>query len=205
MAVLRSKVVAEIANQAQAVIDAQKIPGFVYDQKSLADTQSLLNRFNMLGRYISGVESGKYGIRISAGDIDILAPPDMAPAEYDADIYPAAELGAVIVPIIYALIAGATLIAGIWGAAKILENDAERQRETNAGRLIEADKEMLKQPEPTRRAWADFRNKMKTTAQEVGVLSKIFGSETAGKIGAGLGAGLLLVAAVFALGQWRRG
>lgn len=202
-AVLKSKTVSEIANQAQAVIDANKVPGFVYDQGSLSRTMNLLNRFNMIGRYIAGVESGKYAIRLKDGDIDILASPEMTKADYEADIYPAPGLG--VHPLIWVLGVGAVLVAGLFGVSSIIDSDAKKEAETNKGRLLDADKEMLKAPEPIKKAWIDFKRAMVPTAQKVGVLGEFFGTEAAGKIGAGIGAGLLLLAAAFALSKWRRG
>lgn len=202
-AVLRAKTAAEIANQGQAVVDKYGLPGFIYDSKSLAHTQDLLNRFNIIGRYITGVESGKYAIRIKGGDIDILAPSSMSVAEYEADIYPAIGLG-VIPVIVWVLGVGTVLVGGIWAVSKIMESVAENQEATNTGRFIDADKEMIKLPDNIRNAWIDFRKKMAPVAKQVGILEEIFGSEAVGKIAGGLGLGLLLILGAFAFTQRKR-
>ena len=199
-AVLRANTTAEIANQAQAVIDKHGIPGFIFDQKSLADSLDLLNRFNIIGRYIAAVESGKYGIRLANGDIDILASPAMEQSEYEADMYP--TMG--IAPIIWALGIGVVLVAGLFGVSSLLDSQAEKQEELNKSRLMEADKEMMKQPNAVRNDWIAMKKAAAPAAKQAGILAKFLGTEGASAIGAGAGIGLALLAAAFAVSHWRR-
>jgi hypothetical protein len=192
----RAKTAAEIANQAQAVIDKYKIGGFVFDTKDLARTTELLNRANILGRYLTAVESGKYALRLADGDIDILAPLEMPAAEYETDRYPSGALG--VWPIVWVLAVGTILIAGLWLVSNALENDARKMEAENEERLIAANLEMTKQPEDVRRDWAAMLATMKTPAKEVGIFAKLFGSETASQIGGAIGLGLILLIGLMA-------
>lgn len=200
--VIHSKVTAEIANQAQLVVDQAGFPGFIFDAKSLADTQNLLTRYNMIGRYIAGVESGKYGINLKDGDIQIIAPASMPQSELETDLYPSEGFG--VAPIIWALAIGVTLIAGIWGASDVIDSVAKRQAEIHKDRLMQADREMAKQPADVRQAWQEMKKSSAPAAREVGILEKFFGTEAAGKIGGGIGLGLLVVMAMYAFGQRKK-
>lgn len=188
--VKRSKQAAEIAYQGQQTVNAQKINGFIFDSQSQAAIDSVLNRYNLIGRYVMAVESGRYFIRLQNSDIDILASPKMDAAEYQADLWP--SFG--IAPLIYVLAVGAVLVGGLWAVAKILESDAKKEEEANEARLIDADKEMMKQPDAAvRQAWVDYRKTMQAAVTEPGLLAKFFGTQAAGSIGGAVAAAVLLI------------
>jgi len=193
-AVLRAKTAAEIANEAQRVVDKHNIKGLVFDSADMARIGNLLNRANILGRYISAVEAGKYGIRLSNGDIDIMAPSDMPADEYAADLYPA---GLGIAVIIWVIVAGVLIGGALWLVSKILKDQANKIQKENEQRLIAADIEMMKQPDPARRDWIDMKKATKPAAKEAGILAKFFGSDISSAIGIGLlvFAGLLILPA----------
>lgn len=188
-AVKRAKQAAEIAYQGQQTISQQNVPGFVFDTQSQAAIDSVLNRYNMIGRYILDIESGRYFIRLQNGDIDILASQKMAFEDYQVDMWP--SLG--VAPILWALAVGVVLVGSLWAVSKALEAEAKKEEERNEARLIEADREMLKQPEPVRKAWIDYRQKMQAAVTEPGLLSKFFGTQAATTIGGAIAAAVLLV------------
>lgn len=200
--VKRAKVAAEITAAAQETIDAQGVQGYVWDANARARIESILNRYNLLGRYILAVESARYFIRLSNGDIDILAAESMPADQYQNDFWP--SLGIVIPAIIYVIAVGVVLVGGLFGVSAIIEADAKKETEINKGRLIEADREMAKQPEPVRRAWGEMKKQNEPKAREVGILERFFGSESAGKIGGAIAIALLAVGAAFAFSKGRK-
>lgn len=194
-----SKVVAEIANRAQQMLNKYGMPGVVFSAESLARTQLILNRANIIGRYIQAVESGKYGINLVTGDIEIRAPLGMPAEEYQADLYP--TLG--IAPIIWVLSVGAILVGGILAVATALKFDAQKEREQNAKKLIDIDKQMSTAPADQRAAWIEFKKQNAAQANETGVFSKIFGGKFMGELGAGVAVGIALLLAIMAWSKKR--
>jgi len=199
--VFKAKTTAEIAADAQLVIDRLGVPGFIFDSRSYDNVQLLLNRYNLLGRLITAVESGKYFIRIKDGDIDVLASSEMAEGEYAPDIWPPGPgqtgLGAIPV-IIWVLVVGVTLVGGLWASSAIIDSIAKKQQAENKKALIDADKEIAKLAPDVRRSWADFKRANQPKAQKAGILGEIFGTEAASTLATALGVGLLALAALYA-------
>lgn len=156
--------------------------------------QSTLKTYNTIGRLLVGVHAAKYGIRLTSGDIDILAPKELPEDEWAGDVL---GLGAVPL-VIWALAAGAVLVAGLWAGSAMMKSSADRDFIKYKKAVLQADKQMMKQAPDVRRDWAqrrkDFEKEINKTEQKTGVLVDIFGA----KGGAALVAAAVVLLALFA-------
>lgn len=164
--------------------------GPVFTLEDSAATQNELRVYNALGRILLGVHAWKYAIRLSAGDLDVLAPPDMPPEQWQGD-----RLGAVPL-IIYAIAVGGLLVAGLWAGSEMLKSSAEKDYTRYKKSILEADKAIMKQPAEVRDDWIrrrkDFEKIEQETKDKTGVLTDIFGAR-GGALIAAVVAGLILL------------
>ncbi len=192
---LKTVVCAEIVSNAQIWADNHGIPSNIFNVADHDQIQSSLSHFNAFGRYLSAVESGKYYLTLIDGHLAITAPAGMTPDEYSPDLWE--NLG--ILPVIWFVAVGAVVVCSSIAAYSYHDyNDTKRQQIELEQRLQEMDRQIIAQPESTRRDWIKFKQANKKVAQQAGVLGTIFGSDGAGKIGAAIGAGIFLLLAIFA-------
>ncbi len=169
---------AGIAADTQTFTDSYRLPiPPVFTSDDEARVRGLLSAYNTVGRLLTGVHSAKYGIRLTQGDVDILAPPDMPAEDWQVDLY---TLGAIPL-IIYALAAGAVLISGLWAASSMMESSAQKDFTRYQRAILKADKEIMRQPPDVRRDWikrrGDFERQVNKVQQETGFLVDIFGAK----------------------------
>lgn len=159
--------------------------GPVFTEQDAQRTAGALKIYNTVGRIMIGVNSAKYGIRLSGGDIDILAPPDMPPEEWQGD-----RLGAIPL-IIYALAVGGVLVAGLWAGSEMMKASADKDATKYKKAILQADKEIMKAAPDVRADWMrrrkDFESQINKTKDETGILVDIFGQR---------GGALIAIAAV---------
>lgn len=186
-AVVRFHLAATIAGDTQSFLDARGIllrTGPVFTMDDAERTKSLLNAYNSVGRMVQGVNSWKYGIRLTQGDIDVLAPPGLPDEEWQSDVY---TLGAIPL-IIYALAVGGILVAGLWSGAAMMESSAKKDYTKYKKAILEADKQMMKAAPDVRSAWIqrrkDFEEQEQKTEEKTGILVDIFGTRGGGAIAA---------------------
>jgi len=179
------------ADQRNLVLQA----GPVFTLQESQEVQNTMQRHNQLTRLCSGVTLGKYGVRLSTGDLDVVAPPELPTESWQADQI---QLGAA--PIIWAIAIGAILVVGIWGYATALKAWSETKTTELRDKLIAADKLMLANPDPAiRSAWQERRRQEEKSNQELygktGFLVDVFGTK---------GTQVIYLAAL-ALGLWFAG
>lgn len=167
----------------------------VFTQQDELKVKSLLNSYNTIGRILIGVHSAKYGIRLSQGDLDVLAPPDMPKEEYIDDLH---TMGGVPL-IIWAIVVGATLVSGLWAGSEMMKVTADREFTKYKQAVLKADKEMMKKPPDVRKDWIqrrkDFEKEIGRTKEKTGLLVDIFGTKYGGAI-AGVAIGLVVLVAM---------
>lgn len=192
--VVRSHLAATIAGETQNFLDSHgfQLPtGPIITKTEADETRELLRIYNTVGRVLTGVHSGKYGMKLFQGDIDVLAPPDMPPEEWKGD-----QLG-VLPIVIYAVIIGATLVGGLWAGSDLMKAKADLEYTKYKTKILEADKAMMAKPPDVRRDWMqrrkDFAKMEEKTKEETGILTNIFGSKGGAWITA---AGIALLALV---------
>lgn len=200
-AVVRFQLASGFAADTQTWLQARGLGlsgGPIFTQTDLQKVQGTLNTYNALGRIMAAVNSGKYGINVYKGDIDVMAPLSMPKEQWEQD-----RLGAAF--IIYALAVGGLVAAGMWAWSAIVGNEADKEHAKYKRELLQADKEMMKKPAPVRKEWIQFREKLQQqeaeTKKQTGVLVDIFGS----KIGGGIAIGGAVLLGLLALRFLPRG
>lgn len=167
----------------------------VFTQTDELKVKSLLNSYNTIGRILVGVHSAKYGIRLTQGDLDVLAPPDMPREEYIDDLH---TMGAIPL-IIWALATGAILVAGLWAGSSMMKVTADREFVKYKKAVLEADKQMMKQPPDVRKDWIsrrkDFEKEINKTKETTGLMVDIFGTKGGAAIAA-VAIGLVVLVAM---------
>lgn len=171
---------AGIAADTQTFLNRHKLslptgPIFTIDEETRV--KSLLNAYNTIGRIVTGVHSAKYGIRLANGDLDVLAPPDMPKEEYESDLYTLAAVPLII----WAVVAGAVLVGGLWAGSSMMKSSAEKEFQKYKRDILKADRHMMKQPPEIRSDWMrrrkDFEGQIEKAKQETGFIVDIFGSK----------------------------
>jgi len=177
-AVVHAHTAAKIAGQIQDFLDSKGLTlptGPVITQEEADKTRSVFTIYNTIGRIMVGVHSGKYGIRIFQGDIDVLAPPDMPKEEYQAD-----QLGAIPL-IVWAIVAGGLLVSGLWAGSEMMKANADLEYTKYKNAILKADKAIMKQPPDVRNDWIQRRQNFEAQTEQVkektGILVDIFGSK----------------------------
>ena len=195
---------AEVAARLQYFFDSNAIAIVCWTQADQDALDGILDRYNTIGRIVAGVDLNKYLLFFDpkVGDITVLAPPGMTPAEYDADVYPGAiSMGAWFVPILI----GAVILAGVWLVSKALETWATLKDEDTHQATIAADLKAAALPPDQRAAYAAFKAQSvkdriaeANASHEAGWFDKLFGAGTGSTIGLALGA----VVALFVLSSF---
>ena len=187
---------ANVAATWQAWFDSRQIPIVCFDVEAQARVDGILERYNTIGRLITGAELNKYVLYFNpqTGDISACAPVGMTSDEYAPDMYPGA-LGVLWFPIILGII----LIGGFITADSALDYAAKKSDNDLQLAILKADQDMAKQPEAVRKAYSDFKTQSKAAVDAAnkshgkGWLDDLFGE---GGILGGSGIGLAIGAAV---------
>lgn len=157
-------------------------------------------RGQILERLVRGALLRNYGVRFIDGDLDIVSQTE----PNGADIYPAEGVNLGIAPIIVVagIVAFTLLIAGDQAADR-LESEAKIEALRLQKRMVDADREMARQPPEVRRQWSKWKDSAANQAAaamgsirgEKGWLETFIGSRgTMGLIAGGLAlAGLAMV------------
>ena len=131
---------------------------------------------NTISRIGSAVVSWKYGIRPAAGnDFDIVAPAGVPQEQIETD-----TLG--IAPLVYVVVIGALIVAGIWATSRSFEAAAKKQTAILSEKILAADREMLSSSDPAlRSAWLERKRieqaQIELTNKQTGFLTDVFGSK----------------------------
>lgn len=194
-------VFAKLADSAQSSIES--ITGTrpnIIDAKQAAIINELGRRARILDNQITGVLLQKYAVQIDdEGNLNIVGA--SAP---EGDIYPRDEALLGLAPIIIAagIFAVTLLIAGD-DANDALEKQARIEALKLQQKMLQADREMMKRPEPERKQWEAWKKNAAATAKQAA--ASIEGSQSwlekfIGKKGTSiLTAGIIGVAALYFL------
>jgi len=146
----------------------------------------MTDRWNTIGRIVSGVELGKYGVYDGPpGDLCVYAPASMSKEEVQNDIY----LGIAWVPAI-----GIALILSGLASLYVFRDEADQQRIDLANKLLDADRKVIDSGDRDLQArWADWK---KQNSEQV----KAAGTETPGLVDRLLGSGSGNMVAIGLLG-----
>lgn len=154
---------------------------------------NLSKKWNTIGRIISGVELGKYGVYDGpAGDLCVYAPASMSAEQVQDDIY----LGIAWVPAI-----GIALIVSALASMYIFRDDVDQQRIDLANKLLDADRKVIDSGDTVLQSrWADWKKQNEQTikaaaTESPGLVDRLLGSGS----GSMVAIGLLGLAALWAL------
>jgi len=192
----------QVAADLQTQAYNKKLPLIIFDNLDQASVESLLARYNTIGRLIAGCDQRKYWADFSKGDVAIVAPPGMAEEEYTQDIYPGAiepELG--LAPLVVIGLIGVALITGALTTVKILDYKIRAKDKEFQEKVLEADIDALKLPKPQQTMWlkikeasSDLIREANKEHKEESWFQKLLRSGVGGAVGAGLVIGGLLLA-----------
>lgn len=150
---------AEVAATFQSWADTNKVPASFWAQSDQQYLDALLNRYNTIGRLISGCETHKYWATFYKGDVTIVAPPGMPVEQYEADRYPGTitpevgNLGVLWVPIVI----GVALIVGCIVADQSIDYAAKSKDHEFRRSVLDADINMMRQPPNIRESWIKMK------------------------------------------------
>ena len=150
---------AEVAATLQSKAHNAGLPLALFNNLDQRAVDSVLIRYNTIGRLIAGCDLRKYWTHFSQGDVAIVTPPGMPPEAYQGDVYPQAfdpELG--IAPLVVAgLIIGVTLITGTITTCAVLDYKTHAKDDEFRKQVLKADKEALKLSKPEQETWLKIK------------------------------------------------
>jgi hypothetical protein len=135
------------------------VPVVTFDHIDQAAVDSILNRYNIIGRLIDRCVMQMYLTHFSRGDVSIYAPESMDVEQYMQDIYPHTREESLKGILVLAIVAGVALLIGGIATLSIVDWDTGVRDKRFRDRLLKADLEMMKKPKALRDEWQQMKRK----------------------------------------------
>lgn len=186
-AVERAIVVCEFAANVQLWLDNRELDLQCFSAARYDRITKLIDGYNRISRSLSAVELGRYGIRFTEDDFDVLAPPPITEEEITPDKW----IGLEGIPILVVAI-GALVVAAVWGVARIIDARAKTIEEETTQDIVKIDAHMAKAPPDVLQAWKDLKRQNRKKLTQVGLFDRLFG-DGSGALALGIGGAIVAI------------
>ena len=162
----------------------------IFSQADGQKIAQIVDVYNRINRSILKVEGGTYGLKFTDGKIDIIAPIDMNPEEYQADIVQ----GFGYHPLLWVAVIGVVVVGAIFATNELVGSMADNTTADTKKKIVDSAKEIAAMSPEMQAALMKLMEENREELEKAGLLDQLLGGGSGMMIAGAIAIGVILYA-----------